>query len=124
MIVCPVALSKSIMFIPSGNADQLVVRQQQRVAMLVDGALDQAQYASRWVGLCTNAFELELLRPQAHALALAQMTPDGVDISHTLCCDGLNGCFARIPLDDQRNLARQSCGLLADLSHDFEGAQV
>ena len=34
---------------------QFVIGQQQRIAVLVDGALDQAQYATRRVCLCANA---------------------------------------------------------------------
>jgi hypothetical protein len=72
----------------------------------------------------TSAFELERLRPQAHALSFALMTPYGVGVKHTLGGDGFDGRFARIPLDEKGDLARQSTGLDADLLRDFEGAQA
>ena len=92
--------------------------------MLVYGALDQAHDTPGRVGLCANAVQAERLRPQAHAFAFALMAPHGAGVKHALRGDGLNGRFARVPLDDQGNLARQGGSLGADFLHDFEGAQA
>jgi hypothetical protein len=65
-------------------AFQFVSGQQQWVAVLVaksqvhDDALDQSQYETCRIGLAAHAVQMELLRPQTHALAFVQMTPLGV----------------------------------------------
>lgn len=102
---------------------QFVGVQQQRIAVLIDGALDQAQYAPRRVGIGFNAFERECLRPHAHPFTFSQVTPHGVCIRHTLGSDGFDRCYAGIPLADDGDLAGQGHSVTADLLHDVEGAK-
>jgi hypothetical protein len=98
--------------------------QLQRVTVLVDGALDQAQNPPRRIGLVANAFQLERVSPQAHAFVIAQMTHHGVGILHAPGGDGLHGRLAGIPIDNEGNLARQGSRLGVDILHDFQGAQA
>ena len=72
---------------------QFEVGQQQWVAVLVDGALGQAQYATGGVCLCPSAFELELLRPHTHALYFAHMMRISaiVDARFSVIVDGISG---------------------------------
>lgn len=106
---------------------QLVGGHQQGVPVRVYSALCQAQKAQKApsrIGLGANAVQVERVSPQTHALAFAQMAPDSVGGCHLSGCDCVHGRFARIPLDDEDDLARQDYGLTTDLFHNSYRTQT
>lgn len=105
-------------------AVQLLGEQQQRVAVVVNHAFDQAVNTSRGLGLSSHTNEGQGIGPNALALSFAPVTPRGGRVSDTLSGNDRNGRAARVPVDEGDDLARECFALGVYLLHELERAQT
>lgn len=107
---------------------QLVLGQQQRLAVFVNGALHQAVDAPQRMAMgayaCDHAFCGQRLLPQALALALTQALPSHGAVGYLPRSDGLHRGAARVPLDDEGDLTLEHGGLMGDLTHQSARAKA
>ena len=94
-----------------------VVGQQQSVAVFVYGALNQLVDAPGRVGIGADTGQFQALFPKALTLVKAINRPLCVGIGHLACGNRLHRCSARVPLDDEGNMALQTTGLGRDFLH-------
>ena len=99
---------------------QGVLRQQQCVAMLVGAALSQAVNPAHRAGLAADAVQRQRFLPQAFALTGALAHPLRSRIRRPLCRNGLHRRSARVPLDDEGDLAIKSARLCGDFLHQLQ----
>ena len=102
-----------------GPALQDVFGQQHGVAELFHGSLGQTVYAPGNMSWTAHALDIERLFPQAFALIDALWVPHRTGVCHLV----LSQCFqrgcARVPFDEQVNLAFQNLALLPGRAHQF-----
>ena len=86
----------------------------QRLALGIDGALDQAQHAAQWA---IDTFDAQHLFPQRYAFARARILPTrggvGVEPLEQRCHVG----GARVPLDQPVHLGKAGAVICFDLTH-------
>lgn len=107
-----------------GPALQHVLGQEQRLAVLVDGALGQSVNAPRRTLFGAHTLQLQRLLPQAKALALALQTPSHTGVVALFGVNGLHGRDAGVPLDDEGHRTLTLIGLRGDGLHQFEGTKA
>ena len=96
-----------------------VLRQQQGVAALVDGLLDQKVDAPARVGITAYTRQLQAFLPDALAFTQPLHYPLCGAIGHLTCSNHLHWCSARVQLDDESNLAFELEGLGREFLHQI-----
>lgn len=97
-----------------------ILGQQQNHPELVNGALCEAIDTSRRVGCTAHIDQIQTLLPDALPLARAMHRPLRAGISRPSGSNSLHRGSARVPLDEQSDLARQRFSLSGDLLHQLQ----